>query len=666
MTQPSTWYSLRRKTAIAAAALGVASAAEISIYGDIGESWYDETVSAASFVRDLAALDVDAITVRINSIGGSVPDGLAIFNAMRRHKAKITTEIDGMAFSIASLIAMGGDVVRMASNAMLMIHAPWTYASGNSTELRELADQLDTWAAAMSTSYAIRTGDQPGMLALLTDGKDHYYTADEALAAKFIDAVTDALPVAASAVRDLPLSRYRSLPASLQSTPQAHQRTAMTPEEIRAAAARDEGARRTAIRNSFAPFASASGVAELLRQCEDDTSLTPQAAGTRLLAHLARDQSPIAGSAFNDGGAPSARFGADDRMGDFRAAAIDALLIRSGIRVERPHPQAADLRRVGIVGMAERVLSMQGKSASSMSRDQIIRAALSTSDFPTLLSGLSTASLRRGYLEAPATHAGWTGEREVADFLPRSLAMLSAAPALDFKAEGAEYKAGYFSESAEKFIVKTYGKLVPITREALINDQLDAFTSIPNTQGAAARRLEADMVYAKLVANSAMNDGKALFHADHGNLAASGSALSIDSLGAARAAMRKQKGLAGEFIDPQPRYLIVPVALETKAEQLLNSTVDPAKANNTDNLEWVRRLVLVADPRLDAASDTAWYLAADPRQVEGIVRAYIEGEARPFLDHQQEWLRDVMNYKVRLDLGVGVIDWRGLYKNPGA
>lgn len=173
------------------------------------------------------------------------------------------------------------------------------------------------------------------------------------------------------------------------------------------------------------------------------------------------------------------------------------------------------------------------------------------------------------------------------------------------------------------------------------------------------------MAYAKLLANPVMSDGKTLFHADHGNLAASGASLSVDSLGSARAAMRKQKGLAGEFIDPQPRFLIVPVALETKAEQLLNSTVDPAKSNNTENLEWVRRLILVSDPRLDASSETAWYLAADPRQIEGIVRVYLEGEARPFLDQQEGWTRDTMEYKGRLDLGVGVIDWRGLYRNPG-
>lgn len=146
-TQP--WYVVRAKTAIAAASQGVAAAAEIYIYGDIGESWYEETVSAAQFVRDLNALNVDAITVRINSLGGSVPDGLAIYNAMKRHRATITVEVDAIAYSIASLIAMGGDQIHMASNALMMIHAPWTGVYGNSTDLREMADQLLVGAEAV-------------------------------------------------------------------------------------------------------------------------------------------------------------------------------------------------------------------------------------------------------------------------------------------------------------------------------------------------------------------------------------------------------------------------------------------------------------------------------------------------------------------------------------
>ena len=100
MPQPTTpWYSIRNK---AASASGAPSSAEVFIYGDIGESWYGETIAAKDFVKEIAALDVDQLIVRINSVGGSVPDGLAIYNALKRHKATVTTCIDGMAMSIAA------------------------------------------------------------------------------------------------------------------------------------------------------------------------------------------------------------------------------------------------------------------------------------------------------------------------------------------------------------------------------------------------------------------------------------------------------------------------------------------------------------------------------------------------------------------------------------
>lgn len=176
--------------------------AEVFIYGDIGESWMGETVAAKDFVQEIAALEVSALTVRLNSYGGSVTDGLAIHNALKRHKARVTVAIDGAAYSIASLIAMAGDEIHMASNAMLMIHAPWGGAIGNSAELRDYADVLDKMAGAMATTYAARTG-QPldDMLALLTDGLDHWYDAEEALAQGFVTHITDALALAASANR---------------------------------------------------------------------------------------------------------------------------------------------------------------------------------------------------------------------------------------------------------------------------------------------------------------------------------------------------------------------------------------------------------------------------------------------------------------------------------
>lgn len=630
---------------------------QIQIFADIGS-----TVTAANVAQQLAAADrTQPLNVSINSEGGSVSDAIAIYNLLKAWPAGVDVSIVGWALSAATVIAMAGRLIRMHETSLMMVHAPMTSASGNALELRQNADLLEQVAATMRKAYA-RTRQKPELIAAWLSGPDHWFTAEEALRVGLIDEIIPAA-VLASGPMNVQACRH-TVPAPIKERILAMTTTNHTPDEIRAAGIKAESERRNGIRASFAHFATRPGVPDLQRQCEDDTGVTVEAAGQRLLAHLAQGSTPVAGGFV--AGDPQGLGNDDSRMRDFKAAATDAFMIRAGIRVDRPHPHVADMRRLSIVGAAERILSMQGKFSTSMSRDQVIRAALGTSDFPVLLNGLAAHSLRAGYLQAPATHAGWTGEREVPDFRPRTLAMLSAAPDLLKVQEGGEYKFGVFSESADTFRVETFGRIIQFTRQALVNDDLDALTATPKNLGEAARRLEADMVYAKLVANAAMQDGKALFHADHGNLAAVGGALSIDTLGTARAAMRKQKGLAGEFIDPQPRYLIVPVAMETKGEQLLNSTVDPAKANNTDNLEWVRRLTLVSDPRLDADSETSWYLSADPKQIEGIVRVYLEGEARPFIDQQEGWTRDTMEYKGRLDLSAGVIDWRGLYKNPGA
>src|SRR5574340_121574 len=201
----SKWDEIKARTlnGTSASASGEKSA-EVFIFGDIGESWWGESVTAADFVKEIAALDVDALSVRINSYGGSVSDGLAIYNALRRHKASVTVSVDGVAMSIASLIAMAGDEVEMAENAILMIHAPWGGLRGNAKEMREYADVLDKMAGAMASSYCARSGkSMDDMLALLTDGADHFYTAEEALVEGFCTHVTPALAIAASANKEI-------------------------------------------------------------------------------------------------------------------------------------------------------------------------------------------------------------------------------------------------------------------------------------------------------------------------------------------------------------------------------------------------------------------------------------------------------------------------------
>lgn len=712
MSNPQKWFAIRRKTAMAAAVAGVAAAAEIFIYGDIGESWWDETVSARDFVAELQALDVDAITVRINSVGGSVPDGLAIYNAMKRHKATITTEVDGMAFSIASLIAMGGDIVRMAENAMLMIHAPWAYAAGNAVELRDMADQLDTWAAAMATSYAAKTGDQPAALALLTDGKDHFYTAAEALAAKFINEVTTALPVSASGVRDLPLSRYRSLPVALQQvlgTPAAAAAPSAPDEDpmkknrfarsvlqnaIGASGAGGEGgggaapasttpaapvaaapdaaailaadrARREGIRAQFAPFAAGPGVGELMQRCEDDHAITPEAAGVRLLAHLGAQATPVAG------GVSIVEDEADKR----RVAASVSLVVRAGHGTkEQVAAQGANpYRGMTLLEVARASLERSGMSTRGMDKRELVAAAFtqSTSDFPALLTDAMHRILQSSYAVQALTWQRFCKRGQVSDFRAHHRLRVGSLGNLQPKNEVGEYKSIAIPDGEKTSIAAaTKGFIINLSREMIINDDLGAFTDQASAMGrAAARTVEAD-VYALLALNDGLGpvleDGKTLFHADHGNVITPAAAPATASFNAFRVAMAQQKDISGnDFLDLRPAVWLGPVGLEAEAKLINQAQYEPNTSKNalTPNISLGLFRDIVGSPRL---SGTRYYAFADVSEAAAIEVAFLDGVDSPYMEQEDAFDTDGARFKVRLDYGVGGHDWRGAATNAGA
>lgn len=133
----------------------VGQEATINIYGDIGESWWDDSsVGANDLKKEIDELkDVSKINVYINSYGGVVSEGLAIYNSLKRHPAKVATYCDGFAASIASVIFMAGDERIMNDASLLMIHNAWSYAVGNAEELRKMADDLEKITQASVNAY---------------------------------------------------------------------------------------------------------------------------------------------------------------------------------------------------------------------------------------------------------------------------------------------------------------------------------------------------------------------------------------------------------------------------------------------------------------------------------------------------------------------------------
>ncbi|MFW6089688.1 MAG: head maturation protease, ClpP-related [Gemmatimonadota bacterium] len=165
--------------------------AEILIYDDIGEGLFRDGVTATGVIEELGTIQASTIHVRINSMGGQVFEGLAIFNALERHDARIVTHVDGIAASIASVIALAGDEVEMAKNALYMIHDPRGGVLGTATDMREMADILDKVAGSIAGVYARKTGASTDQVREWMQAET-FFDADEAKDAGFVDTVTEA------------------------------------------------------------------------------------------------------------------------------------------------------------------------------------------------------------------------------------------------------------------------------------------------------------------------------------------------------------------------------------------------------------------------------------------------------------------------------------------
>lgn len=170
--------------------------ADIYIYEDIGESWYGG-VTAKSFSEELKSIgNVEQLDIYINSPGGNVFDGVAIYNQIVRFDAKKTVHIDGIAASIASIIAMAGDDINIAENAMVMIHNPWGVAIGSASEMRKAADSLDKVRQTLVDTYIARTGQTAGQIGEWMDAET-WMSADEAVTRGFATKKTESKKVKA-------------------------------------------------------------------------------------------------------------------------------------------------------------------------------------------------------------------------------------------------------------------------------------------------------------------------------------------------------------------------------------------------------------------------------------------------------------------------------------
>lgn len=205
--QDKTWYALQ------ASGEATERVIEVFVYGEIG-GW---GITANQFVQDLRAMDdgVSPVVAAFNSIGGDLFDGLAMHNALSRLGERCTGRIDALAASAASVAVCGAHRVVIASNAMLMIHNPWTYAAGDAEDFRKVADVLDQTMEAIIAAYKAKAPDIDEAELRRLVAAETWLTANEAVALGLADEVGDGVKVKACLGQGAVLQRYQHVPAEL-------------------------------------------------------------------------------------------------------------------------------------------------------------------------------------------------------------------------------------------------------------------------------------------------------------------------------------------------------------------------------------------------------------------------------------------------------------------
>ncbi len=188
--------------------------AEILIYDDIGDGW-PGGISAKSFADEVKKLGkMQDINVRINSYGGAVFDGIAIYNTLKKNSARITVDIDGIAASIASIVAMAGDEVRIASNGFMMIHDPWVVAAGTAQELRDQADIMDKVRDVLLDTYMFHASASRETISDMME-QESWLTAEETVEAGLADSMSEEIKLAACANPQF-INKFKNIPDLLQ------------------------------------------------------------------------------------------------------------------------------------------------------------------------------------------------------------------------------------------------------------------------------------------------------------------------------------------------------------------------------------------------------------------------------------------------------------------
>ncbi|MFB0491304.1 hypothetical protein ABIE45_003890 [Methylobacterium sp. OAE515] len=330
--------------------------------------------------------------------------------------------------------------------------------------------------------------------------------------------------------------------------------------------------------------------------------------------------------------------------------------------VETHAARAETYMGMGFVEIAAECVGHRGNIRTARQAIDIVeRAFQSTSDFPAIFQNVLNKSLLARYELAEPTYKRISIERQFNDFRPHPQVRAGEFPMLQPVTQTGELKAGDTADSGENITLKPYGVIFPISRQMIVNDELGAIDQILGSSGDAVRLFENTTFFTMFNANPVLaQDGKAVWHANHANLAGAGGVISVANVGAGRASLRAMKSLAGYLLNVPPRIILTGPTQETSADQLV-ATIAPQLSTSVNPFSG--KLQSVSDANI---TDNSWYLMADPAQLPCFVHGFLNGSNGPRVKTYEPFGTQGVQISLEHDFACGAIDFRGAFKNPGA
>jgi ATP-dependent protease ClpP protease subunit len=674
-----------------------AGAAEVLLYGTVGDfGWGEEDHFTAKSVATTLRGKGDVV-LRLNSGGGIATEGAAIHAVLKAHPGKVSVVVEGIAASAASLIAMAGDEIAMAEGALMMIHDPSGITIGPEEAHRRSAEVLGKMAGNYAAVYAARSGQTPEQVRALMVAET-WMTAEEAVGLGFADQAL-AAPAAEAAAFDFQVyanapEHLRALasergwrnrrPATRAHAPIAKEELAMStkekaaapgeaavettvvtgnvtaPVEMRAdpAAEREaaEARRRKAVTARFGDKLTAAQAEEVATRARDEADALLMAADIVIAARMQAE-------------GPETRTAVSitrDEVDTRRVGMEAALVARMSYRAPQDD-RARAFMGMTIAEMAAECVGHRGSLRSVADRERVLMAAThSRSDFPAIFENALNKQLADRYADATPTYRDISRRMTFADFRPHPVMRAGDFPTLLELGEGGEIQYGTFSESKETVAVKSYARAIRISRQMMIDDDLNALAQIIADQGRAVARFEDATFYAMFLSGS-NGDGPTLaettrqvFNTTDKSKAGTPSVIDVTNLGIARASLRNRLGIDGAKLNVVGRILLVGPDKETQAQQV----VAPIQAQQAGNVNpFSGTLTVVTSPYV---TGNAWYLFADPSDLPCFIHGFLSGYEAPRMRTDEPFGQQGMAMSVEHDFGVGAIDHRGGFRNTGA